>query len=95
MHVTIQKNTALTGFMFEMIDSSDHFTAKTGLGTGITCQVAIDGGSFASLTNTASEISAGTYTIDLAAADLNGNNIVLKFTCAGADPTKIYIKTQP
>lgn len=93
LHINMQKNTACAGFMFLMIDSSDHISVKTGLTVAGT--VALDGGSFGSLTNAVSELASGWYKVDLAAADLNGNNVALKFTAAGADPTNIYFRTQP
>lgn len=87
----VKKNTALAGFMFFMADSADHVTPKTGL--TITATRAIDGGAFAGCANSAAEIANGVYKIDLAAADLNGNNIILKFTSAGADQTTILVVT--
>lgn len=89
----ILKNTALAGFEFEMIDSSDHFSPKTGL--TVTAERSIDGAAYASCANSASEVSDGTYTIDLDASDLNGNLITFKFTATGADQTKIEIRTTP
>lgn len=88
-----RKNTALAGFTFMMIDSSDDISGKTGL--TITAQRSIDGGAFASCANSASEISNGLYKIDLAAADLNGNVITLRFTASGANPTELTIVTTP
>ncbi len=88
----IKKNTALTNFEFFMADSTDHVTGKTGL--TVAGAVSIDGGAFGALTNTpATEVANGIYKIDLAAADLNGTVVTLKFTSAGADATLITIKT--
>jgi hypothetical protein len=87
----VKKNTALAGFMFFMADSADHVTPKTGL--TITAQRAIDGAAFGACANAAAEIANGIYKIDLSAADLNGNNIILKFTSAGADQTSILVVT--
>lgn len=88
----VKKNTALGNFMFLMLDSSDHVTPKTGL--TVTGEVSIDGAAFGALTNSASEIGNGIYKIDLAAADVNGTNIMLKFTATGADQRNILIVTQ-
>lgn len=88
----VKKNTALAKFMFKMVDSSDHVTPKTGL--TITAERSIDGAAFGACANSATEISAGWYYIDLAAADLNGNVIALKFTATGADQRDILIATQ-
>lgn len=89
----ITKNTALAKFPFVMVDSSDHLTGKTGL--TVTAQRSIDGAAFASCANSVVEVSNGVYTIDLAAADLNGNTIVLRFTATGADPRLIALVTEP
>lgn len=91
--VAVKKNTALAKFMFKMVDSADHVTPKTGL--TVTCQRSIDGAAFANCnTATATEISAGWYYVDLAASDLNGNVIALKFTATGADQRDLLVVTQ-
>jgi hypothetical protein len=87
------KNTALANFPFLMVDSTDHVTGKTGL--TITATRSIDGGAFAACANAASEVANGLYKINLAASDLNGDTIVLRFTAAGADPRVILIVPQP
>lgn len=89
----IKKNQALSSFEFLMMDSADHVTPKTGL--TITAQRSLDGASFASCANSATEVSNGIYKIDLAAADLNGNVVTLRFTASGADPRLITLITTP
>lgn len=88
----VKKNTASSGFMFVMTDSSTH-APKTGL--TVTAQRSIDGASFASCSNSVSEVGNGTYTINLSAGDVNGNHIMLRFTASGADDLNIEIVTQP
>ena len=88
----ILKNTALSNFMFLMVDSTDHVTSKTGL--TITATRSIDGAAFAACANSATEVSAGIYKIDLAAADLNGDVITLRFSGTAADDRFITIVTQ-
>ena len=88
----IKKNTDLDNFEFMVRDATDHITPKTGL--SITAQRSLDGGAYASCANSASEIGAGTYKINLAASDLNANIIMLKFTATGADARYIMIKTE-
>ena len=88
----VKKNTALANFMFPMIDSSDHVTLKTGL--TVTGEVSIDGAAFAGLTNSVSELASGVYQVNLAAIDLNGTNIMLKFTATGGDTRLIELITQ-
>lgn len=89
--IGVQKNVALANFPFFMRDSTDHVSGKTGL--TITAQRSIDGAAFAAAANSATELSAGWYKINLAASDLNGDTIGLKFTATGADPMAITIKT--
>ncbi len=89
----IRNNAALNNFEFEMIDSADHFSPKTGL--TITAERSIDGGAYAACANAAAEVGVGTYKINLATTDLNGDLVTFKFTAAGADQTKIEVKTTP
>ena len=89
----IRKNTALANFEFQMVDSTDHFSPKTGL--TVTAERSIDGAAYGACANSPSEVSDGTYVIDLDASDLNGELITFKFTATGADPTYIEIRTTP
>ena len=88
----IKKNTALAKFEFVMTDATTH-APKTGL--TVAGARSIDGGAFAACTNTGAiaEVGNGIYVIDLAAADLNGTIITLRFSATGADDTLIHIKT--
>lgn len=89
----VKKNQALSSFMFLMTDSTNHAPAA---GLTVTVTRSIDGGAFASGTlSSVTEVSAGMYKVDFAAADLNGNVIVLKATATGADTTLERIVTQP
>lgn len=88
----IKKNTAQTGFMFVMTDSTSH-NPKTGL--IVTAQRALDGNGFNPCTNTPSEVGNGVYAINLSAADTNANHIMLRFTAAASDDLNIEIVTQP
>lgn len=88
----VKKNTALPKFMFMMIDSSDHATPITG--RTVTAERSIDGAAFAACANSVTEISDGWYYIDLAAADLNGDVIALRFAATGADDQGFTIVTQ-
>lgn len=89
----VKKNTALNNFTFPMVLSSDHATAATG--KTLTAERSIDGGAFAACANSASEISAGAYKINLATTDLNGNVILLKFAETDCDTRFILILTKP
>ena len=88
----IQKNTQLAAFPFFMVDSADHVTGKTGL--SVTAQRSIDGAAFGACANAVAEVGNGVYKITLAASDLNGDTITLKFTATGADACVIVIKTE-
>ncbi len=79
----VKKNAALSYFAFRMISSADHVTPATGL--TVTATRSIDGAAFGACANSVSEIANGWYKINLAAADLNGAVIILRFTATGAD----------
>lgn len=88
----IQKNTALANFEFLMRDTTDHVTGITG--RVVAAGRSIDGAAFGACANAVSEVANGLYKINLAAGDLNGDVITLKFTATGADATFITIVTQ-
>lgn len=87
----IKKNQALAAFSFPMFDTTG--APRTGL--TVTSQRSIDGGSFASCTNSAAEIGNGWYKIALSAADLNGDCIAFRFSSLGVQDTDVTIVTQP
>lgn len=87
----IKKNTALSNFMFVMTDSTTHAPSA---GLTVTATRSIDGGAFAACANAVSGISSGVYKIDLAAADVDGTVITLRFTAAAADDRLLTIVTQ-
>jgi hypothetical protein len=86
----IKKNTAKAGFMFLMTDAVTH-APKTGL--TVTSTRSLDGAAFGACTNSAAEVSNGWYKIDLAAGDLNGNTVALRFTALLADDCNVSIVT--
>ena len=88
----VAKNTALSNFAFLLISSTDHVTPKTG--ATVTAQRSLDGAAFGSCTNSVTELSNGIYTINLAAGDLNGNVVTLRFSATGADDRFVTIVTQ-
>lgn len=87
----IKKNAAFSGFIFFMQDSNG--AGVTGL--TVTAQRSLDGAAFAACANSPSEIGAGFYKLDLAAADLNANIVALKFTGGSALTCAPTIITQP
>lgn len=88
----VRKNVALAAFMFVMTDSTNHNPAT---GKTVTAQRSIDGGALASCANSVSEIGSGLYQINLAASDLNGDTIMLRFTATSCDDLPIEIITNP
>lgn len=85
----IKKNTAHANFEFVMFD--DQGEPATGL--TVVEERSIDGGAYAACANAFSEISHGTYKIDLASTDLNGDIITFKFSATGAKTTYVTVKT--
>lgn len=88
----IKKNQALTKFSFLMTDSTNHNPA-----TGLTVSgfVSKDGGAFAAITDTVTELSNGYYEVDLSATEMNANNVSLRFTATGADDLPVTLRTDP
>lgn len=93
----IRKNVAHAGFPFFMYDSSGapKTDLQAGLRTAGNAQRSIDKGAFADLANiaTITEVGSGSYWVDLAAADLNGEEIALRFAASGAVDQNLTIKT--
>lgn len=90
--VRLKKNTAFNNFQFLMVDGTDYVTPLTGL--TVSGQRAIDGAGFASLANGVSEVGNGLYRVNLAASDLNGDMVTLRFSATGAADTFVSIITQ-
>lgn len=89
--INYNKNTAYSNYMFFMADATDGYTAETGLTP--TCTRSIDGAAFAACANSPSEVASGWYKINLAAADMNGDEIVLKFSGTGSRNWEHKIRT--
>lgn len=89
----ITKNVALAAFPFTMVADSDGKTLLDGL--TVTAERSLDGAAFGACANAVAEIADGVYKIDLAAADLNANTVILRFTAATARARHITIVTEP
>jgi len=89
----LRKNAAFSNFPFKMVDATDGFTAEPGV--TVTATRSIDGAAFGACANAVSEIANGYYKINLAASDLNGSVIILRFTATGCRATEIVIFTNP
>ena len=88
----VKKNQIYTGFMFLMTATTTNLPAT---GLTVTAQRSLDGGSFSNCANAVSEISGGTYVINLAAADTNANHVMLQFTATGANQLNVELITTP
>jgi hypothetical protein len=86
-----KKNSTFNNFEFVMRDTSGVPTPSL----TVTAERSIDGAAFAACANSASGISNGAYKINLAAADLNGDCVILKFTASGAAPTLVELFPAP
>ena len=86
------KNVAIPAFPFYMVSASDDISPATGL--TVTATRSLDGAAFGACANAVSEVANGVYTIDLAAADMNGDTVTLKFTAASANARIVAIVTQ-
>jgi hypothetical protein len=87
----LKKNTARAKFPFVMRNSSGVPTA----GLTVTGTTVIDGAAEAALANAVVEVSHGQYYVDLAAADVNGDTISLRFAASGAIDTIVPMLMQP
>ena len=88
--VPVKKNTALSAFTFPMIDGN----GDPATGLTVAAQRSIDGAAFGDCANSVTEIGNGFYKINLAASDLNGNVIALKFTASGVKQLNATVLTQ-
>jgi hypothetical protein len=72
-----------------MVDSADHYTGKTGLTLTITASK--DGGAFASISPTVTELANGIYKIALTTTHTNTlGGLDLHITATGADATDVH-----
>ena len=88
----IPKNVAYSNFEFVMISSTNHINPQQNL-TSFTAEISKDGGAFASLTNSVSEVGKGVYKVDLTQAEMNASMITLSFQATGADPRLVTMAT--
>jgi hypothetical protein len=87
------KNTAYRHYFVILDSDGDPVSAATGLDS----EVSLDGGTFADCTSEATEIgSSGMYYLDLTAAEMNANGVVVivKTTTNGAKTSPIFLFPQ-
>jgi hypothetical protein len=91
---SLRRGQAFNNYEFFMRDSTAPLNGKASL-TGFTAQVSKDGGAFGGLTNSVSEVALGIYKINLAAADLDADQVTFRFAATGALDTFITHVLEP
>lgn len=86
----IKQNAAFNGFLFVMTVNGVPTAGLT-----VTAKRSLGGAGFTNCANAVTEVGSGVYAINLAAADLNSNSVMLQFTSTGADTRYIWLVTQP
>lgn len=86
-----KKNTAISGFTFQMFDDS---AGDPATGLTVVVKVSKDGGALTTSSNSAAEISLGWYTIDLTSGEMNAKTVALNFTAAGAKSYGVVLPTE-
>jgi len=83
------KNAAFSNFCFPMVDSNDDLLT----GLTVTATVSQDGGAFGAISGSVAEIANGIYQLDAAAADMNADTVIFRFTASGAEDSFAFFKT--
>lgn len=89
----VKKNQALANWPLIMRSATNHIDPVPGL--TVTASRSIDGAAYGAGSITVAGLSGGTYVAQFAAGDLNGNNIMVKFSAATADDLYVLMMTQP
>lgn len=85
-----KKATAVTAFAFYMeLTAGGAATGKT-----VTAQISKDGGVFATLAGSVTEIGSGWYEVDLTGTEMNADEIAFKATATDCNQRNIKIRTQ-
>jgi len=88
-YVPVKKNVAVSKFPFYMeLTAGGPATGKT-----VTVQVSKDGGAFATVSDTVTEISGGWYEVDLSATETNADTIAFKATATSCNQRNITFIT--
>jgi hypothetical protein len=77
---------------FQMTDSTTHNPVA---GKTVTVTRSLDGGSFAGIAGTVTELASGWYYASLTAADINGNAVSLEASATGCDVTPLVLFMEP
>jgi hypothetical protein len=87
-----KKNTAVTGLTFCLVNKGDGSAVTSGTVSGL---VTKDGGGQVSLANSPVHKGGGQWSVNLSAAEMNGEIIGLLFTHTDAVLVQFTIKTEP
>ena len=82
---------AIQDFPIIMLSSVDHITPIAS--RSVSGFIKKDGGNFVAMTNPVTEANLGAYQVDITDTEMDADNITLRFTAAGADPTSISLFT--
>lgn len=85
------KNTGSQKIFFTLVDSTDHVTRKAGI--TVTATRSLDGAAFGAATGTVTEVASGVYYLTPSAGDINGDDVVYRFTGTACDPVEIAVST--
>ena len=85
-----KKNTAVTGLSFGLLSATDGSDITTGT---VNAYVTLDGGTQGSITDTPVHKGNGQWSVDLTAAEMNGDTVGLVFTHTSAATVHMTIKT--
>lgn len=89
--MSFKKNNAVTGFSFGLVSKTDGSDVTTGTTNGF---VTIDGGTQTALTNSPVHEGLGQWSVNLTAAEMNGDIIGLVFTNTAAITKQVTISTE-
>lgn len=85
------KGVEIQDFPIVMLSSTDHITPTASL--TVSGFIKKDGANFVAMTNPVTEANLGAYQVDITATEMDADNITLRFTAPGADPTSISLFT--
>lgn len=88
--VVLKKNVAVAVWTFAMKLTD----GSPGTGLTVTAAIAKDGGAFAGVTGLVTEIGTGWYKHALSQAEMNADDIALKYTATGASQLNVKLRTQ-
>ena len=91
MALALTRGAALPNFTFVMTSASSHAPTS---GLTVSGKISKDGGAFAALTNTPTEIGFGFYKVTITSGETDAVVLALRMTASGADDLGIVLLTQ-